>query len=80
MNIFGISENKLGSELWAMKEKVSDPYPPSPTGCYSELLSRTMENLTPVSNDLNYSKRHLFENLPMSGPTHKQAKADYFYK
>ena len=29
MNIFGISEHRLGSELWAMKEKVSDPCPPS---------------------------------------------------
>ena len=31
MNIFGISEHRLGSELWAMKEKVSDLCPPSPT-------------------------------------------------
>ena len=30
MSIFGISEHRLGSELWAMKEKVSDPCPPSP--------------------------------------------------
>ena len=29
-SMFGVSEHKLGFELWAMKEKVSDPYPPSP--------------------------------------------------
>ena len=40
MSIFRVSERKLGSKLWAMKEKVSDPCPPSPMYALYTYLQR----------------------------------------
>ena len=72
MSIFEVSERKLGSELWAMKEKVSDPYPPSPT----RPAQSTGESLTGVSTDSHRWLTHVSNDAKLSQEHTGQASSN----
>ena len=64
MSIFGISEHRLGPGLWAMKEKVSDPCPPSPI-CWQPMLgTRTAE--TEEQSDATWFAMEFIINIDIS--------------